>query len=382
MVDTAFFGLGRSLRRRTLTAAFVTIAAAGLSGCVTPTTARPTVDISEAEKEATIQRSYVLKERLDNFNRAYSVAWPIFKENAEICPKTTVEAGYWTGLITDFPENYRAAARMVYGGPMASLTVVRTAGEASKVLQKGDILVSVDGQPVPTGKAGREAFKDYSFPTDRDSIPVVRSRDGVREEVQVPLTKICNYPIRFDDSAQGGDTVNAYADGKSIALTKGMMRFANTDQELALVIGHELAHNTRRHREAKTANQVGGMVIGAIFTVLTGVNVMDAAGQIGAGAYSQEFEAEADYVGVYHAERAGFDMSGAEEFWRRMAANSPGAINLGGTTHPSSAKRFVAIAEAVQEVKRKKANGESLIPEEAEAAVNAEPPKDRPSDND
>ena len=108
---------------------------------------------------------------------------------------------------------------------------------------------------------------------------------------------VCNYPTFLRDD----DSVNAFADGSRIIVTSGLMRFAEADDELAFVIGHELAHNTMGHIESKTGNMILGGIVGAILTGLSGVNVIDPMMQVGVLAFSQAFEAEADYVGVYYA---------------------------------------------------------------------------------
>ncbi len=153
-------------------------------------------------------------------------------------------------------------------------------------------------------------------------------------------------------------------DGNGIYVTTGMLRFARSDDELALVIGHELAHNTRGHIAAKMGNMLLGSLLGAGLSVATGVNVTDIGTRAGADAFSQEFEAEADYVGVYHAARAGYDIASAASFWRKLGAEHPQAINLQGSTHPSTARRYLAVEKAVEEFQRKKAAGLPLVPEE------------------
>ncbi len=146
-----------------------------------------------------------------------------------------------------------------------------------------------------------------------------------------------------------------------------MLRFAETDEEVALVLGHELAHNTRGHIASRQGNALIGAIFGAVLTGLTGVDVTNLGSQIGAGAFSQDFEAEADYVGVYHTARAGFDIANAASFWRRMGLSHPQAIHLSGSTHPSTATRFLAIEKTVDEIETKRANNLPLVPDERAA---------------
>lgn len=85
--------------------------------------------------------------------------------------------------------------------------------------------------------------------------------------------------------------------------------------------------------------------------------------KIGASAYSQEFEAEADYVGLYLMANAGLPISDAPSFWRRMAAANPKSIKANhSSSHPSTSYRMVALEEAVREIQGKIDSGESLTP--------------------
>lgn len=113
-----------------------------------------------------------------------------------------------------------------------------------------------------------------------------------------------------------------------------------------------------------------GALIGGVITVATGVDVTSLGSDIGGAAFSQGFESEADYVGLYHTARAGYPIAEAPKFWRRMAASNPGAIHIAGSTHPSTAVRFLALEESVKEIQRKKAAGIRLAPEEKPSQQN------------
>ncbi len=136
----------------------------------------------------------------------------------------------------------------------------------------------------------------------------------------------CDYPVLLDKR----DVVNAFADGNQIYITQGMLRFVDNPGELATVVAHELAHNMMGHRAAKETNMVAGAGVGLIFDILaaaagvnTGGDFMRIGAEAGAGAFSQDFEAEADYVGVYLMARGGYDIDLAPNFWRRMAVIDP-----------------------------------------------------------
>ena len=170
------------------------------------------------------------------------------------------------------------------------------------------------------------------------------------------------------------DAVNAYADGDSVYIPVGMMRFADSDSELALVIGHEMAHNRLGHvKEKKVTGGIGrglGMVLdlavgivgiptGGGFSALGG-----AASDAATSGRSRNFESDADYMGLYMVRRAGYDVSKAHLFWRQMAAEYPSSIKGSMmASHPSSPERAAALEAAQVEIHRKEKARRPLVPE-------------------
>lgn len=169
----------------------------------------------------------------------------------------------------------------------------------------------------------------------------------------------CRYPVRLRDD----QTVNASADGSTVYINSGIVNFAKTDDELALVVGHEIAHNMLSH----VSKTMGSTILGALIDgVIAGVAGVDTGGlftnAVGS-AYSKEYESEADYLGLYLAARAGYDISGAPNLWRRMAIENPGSIaQKYGSSHPSTPERYVALETAVREIDAKLNDGVALIP--------------------
>jgi predicted Zn-dependent protease len=109
---------------------------------------------------------------------------------------------------------------------------------------------------------------------------------------------------------------------------------------------------------------LGGAVLDVLFAA-GGVNTQgtftDTGGDVGAAMFSRQFEAEADYVGLYFVERAGYSIGGVEEFWRRMAVDHPRGIRF-AYTHPTTAERFLGLAAARDEILAKRAAGQPLTP--------------------
>lgn len=151
--------------------------------------------------------------------------------------------------------------------------------------------------------------------------------------------------------------VNAWCmPGGKIAVYAGLINTIKpTDDELAAVIGHEMAHALREHSREQVSQQ---MAAGIGLSVLSAVTGMQAAGDLGSELSkvmftlpnSRKHEAEADRIGVELAARAGYDPRAAVTLWQKMEA-------LGGerppellSTHPSPASRMADIRQAAERV--------------------------------
>ncbi len=136
-----------------------------------------------------------------------------------------------------------------------------------------------------------------------------------------------------------------------------MMRFADTDVALATVVGHEIAHDLMGHIDKRRGNAAIGMLFDLVFAGL-GANTNGAFARMGAGAFSREFEAEADYVGLYLEARAHYPIAKAPDFWRRMGALHPDHIKDSfQSDHPAAPARFVALEKTVAEIAAKEKGG-------------------------
>jgi len=147
-------------------------------------------------------------------------------------------------------------------------------------------------------------------------------------------------------------TVNALCmPGGRIAFYNGILVKLNlTDDEVAMVMGHEIAHALREHaREQAGKNaitSVGARIFGAIGSAYFGVDPRlgdAAAGAVAQGAalsFSREDESEADLVGLDLAARAGFDPRAGIALWQKMGAVNKSQPLPFLSTHPSGSKRI------------------------------------------
>ena len=142
--------------------------------------------------------------------------------------------------------------------------------------------------------------------------------------------------------------VNAWCmPGGKIAVYAGLVQKLDaTDDEIAAVMGHEIAHALREHSRERASQQINaGIVATGVGVALGGgQGSMDMASMVANLTYnlpnSRLHETEADRMGVELAARAGFDPRGAVSLWQKMARVSGGGPPQWISTHPSSETRI------------------------------------------
>jgi len=153
------------------------------------------------------------------------------------------------------------------------------------------------------------------------------------------------------------ETVNAFAlPGGKVGVYTGLLKLAESDDELAVVMGHEIAHVTARHGSERMSKGLAAAVLGAALEVATeesrNRDLILAAYGVGAGGtmlkFSRDNESEADYIGIRYAAKAGYDPHAAIDFWRKMAKEEKGArLPAFLSTHPTDTKRIADLEKAV-----------------------------------
>jgi predicted Zn-dependent protease len=127
-----------------------------------------------------------------------------------------------------------------------------------------------------------------------------------------------------------GKGMNAWADGERVVISAGLLEKCVSDNDLALVIAHELAHNLLHHsqRLASARSTQNRLFLPS-----------------GAGsATMRETEEEADRRAVTIAIAAGYDLREAESFLSGLMANMPGGL---ADTHPAPDRRMALLRAAI-----------------------------------
>jgi predicted Zn-dependent protease len=143
------------------------------------------------------------------------------------------------------------------------------------------------------------------------------------------------------------DDINAFAlPGGNIGVFTGIFKVARNQDQLAAVIGHEVAHVTEKHslerynREATTQVGVVGVAV-ATGTGQAGADLLGMAAQLGLSLpFSRADESEADTVGLRFMAAAGFDPRQSVPLWQNMKKENKLGPPQFLSTHPSSENRI------------------------------------------
>lgn len=156
----------------------------------------------------------------------------------------------------------------------------------------------------------------------------------------------------------GSKEINAFCmPGGKIAFFSGILQQLKlTDDEAAMIMGHEMAHALREHARARIAKSQGTSMGLSALSQLFGLGQLgDVVANLGTQLltlrYSRDDETDADLVGLELAARGGFNPQAAVSLWEKMAQAGGGA---GGpsflSTHPSGPQRIQQLQANVPKV--------------------------------
>jgi predicted Zn-dependent protease len=241
-------------------------------------------------------------------------------------------------------------------------TVLLVACATSPTGRRQLMIVSEDRAIAASKQAYVEMLKPYEQKGKIDNDPALKNRvyriTGrlIAQAIKVrPETKNWEWSIKIIDDPE---TVNAWAmAGGKMALYTGLVKKVKpTDDELAQVLGHEIAHALAKHSAEKMsvamASTIGVMAVGVAADrkglALTGAAL--AAALAVQMPNSRSAESEADRIGIELAAKAGYDPRAAVTLWRKMA-------KVGGkgppeflSTHPAPQNREKKLGELVPEM--------------------------------
>lgn len=160
------------------------------------------------------------------------------------------------------------------------------------------------------------------------------------------------------------DQVNAFCmPGGKIVVYEGLMNLVESDDELAVVLGHEVAHAVAKHSNERMSQQLvaqyGAQILGAAVANKSAAVQTVASSVYGIGAqygvmlpFSRKHESEADYMGLVLMTMAGYNPDVAVHFWEKMSAGSGEKVPEFMSTHPSDSRRIADIQKELPVIKK------------------------------
>ena len=264
-----------------------------------------------------------------------------------------------------------SALLLALGGCATPVHLSRPATTAAVVEAQREI----QSMPTPRAKALSDRAAEVRIRTIFE-----RLEPGARRICQQMGEDNCRWELRYSSDP----ALNAFAAGAdTIVIQKGVLSYAESDEEIAMVIAHEMAHHAANHiaetqMNAMSGALVGGLVLGALGAATTAGGdfasgqrsariAQSALAGAGMGAvvgrlrYSKDQENEADYIAAYILESGGFDPRRARTMWAKLAR--AGRTEHGElhsvNTHPDPAERLARWDMTVLEAH---ANGGFLPP--------------------
>jgi len=257
----------------------------------------------------------VLELFLDLNARLEMTAYPILRENISDCGQIDFSTGFFVHTVQDFPTNLRALVReKLQIGDMPHIRLVLPGSPAATAgLKPGDKVLGINDIEMTSDEQARAFFETVSRAEfSKGSGTVKVERQGKILDVGLSTEKICGYPAQLFFS----EDINAYTNGDEIWVTSELVNRVKSEESLALIVAHELAHATQGHifKEA-----------------------------------SKAFELEADRIGMTYLVRAGYDGSLALAEWTANPLNHKSQIR---DSHPTFDERWRALDGALREAQK------------------------------
>lgn len=191
-----------------------------------------------------------------------------------------------------------------------------------------------------------------------DDHPQVRRLRGIAARM-IPFVDRFNpraHQWQWEVNLIGSRQVNAFCmPGGKIAFYSGILDALKlTDDEVAIVMGHEIAHALREHARERMAKsqitQLGANLLGELVAGGRYAGAFQIGGNLLSLKFSRDDESEADVVGLDLAARAGFDPRAGISLWQKMAAANSRAPLEFLSTHPAGEHRIREIEKHLPEV--------------------------------
>ncbi len=279
----------------------------------------------EVELEAT--RLYI-----DDCVRTWKVGLKILKAIPE---DTIKKSGVIGALVIENSEDIAKYYGLAEEEGFVIIGLIDNFVASSAGIKQGDLVNNIDNKKV-------KDIDQVKFVAGRDTKIVIK-RDGVEQVFKIIPEEMPYIRIEVEESG----TINAYAKTDRVQFTTGMVHFLKDDDELAVVMGHELAHIISHHISKSirmgTLCGIAGILTGP-FAPLTFKSLY--------APYGRNNEREADYLGLIYAEKAGYDIGKGVGLWKRFALELPETRSKSFLrSHPPSPERILRVKTVSEIIK-------------------------------
>ncbi len=210
--------------------------------------------------------------------------------------------------------------------------------------------------PVPGGPAEQAGVKLYDV-----AVELPREKLQPNEKVTIKLEdRTVEFPaekvgVKLNQWAVvPSEQVNACVDlSRNLYIFSGLLRYVSDDNQLAVIVGHELAHLERGHigKKAAVGLFVGVLTLAAEIAITQGQTngeLSKLATDLVVGKFSRDQEREADYFGLKYCHLAGYDLEKGANVWLDIGSGAPASLTKSLlSTHPNSAERLARIRKII-----------------------------------
>jgi hypothetical protein len=278
--------------------------------------------------------------------RVATIAFRLATGGVAICPDHAPLSGMLIHDVRQYAIGLRPVATRLFefaGRPAVQAVVAGSPADQAGI-RAGDGIAAIDGVAIPAVAVPQPDRRRPSYDLagavqqqfdralGRGPVHLSLDRGGTVLSVEVRPVSGCVSAVQLLPNHKR----DAWSNGRGVVVTSRLAAIVASDDELAAIIGHELAHNILHHAQRDMRGAKASRV--------------------------REVEREADYVGVYLVARAGYDPAAAAAFWRRYGKEYGDGWFV-DTSHPGWRDRTAALAAAAAEIAAKRARGLALLPE-------------------
>ncbi len=331
-----------------------------LASCTTPPVKTPSA--LPEKKVQPAQEVSALSQLIARQQRIYRVAAPLMVKNAPLC-RTLARPllGFTAKNRYSYPAELGPAAEssLKLDDRLRVMQVLDGSGAMRAGIRPGDILQSIQDQPLPLGAHAESEAARLLAPLLKNasdiSVVVLREEGPIR--LTIPLTAACAFSMEIGHTPQ----VNAYADGRRIMITQGMLDFLIRDEELAVILAREMAHNVLQHAAAQQMTATAASVIDALLPLQPDAAALASRG--GLRPMPAKADQEADRLAMYLMARAGHDPGVSERTMDKLAQAYPASqTNTYTALHPWTSERRQSIETTLSEIRQKQTSKTPLLP--------------------